>query len=48
MFYFSTLTLCRVSWNFNHLVKAKTRKLLNSVNILEGFNPVEIISPPEL
>jgi predicted nucleic acid-binding protein len=37
-----------VSWNFDHLVKAKTRKLLNSVNILEGFNPIEIISPPEL
>jgi predicted nucleic acid-binding protein len=37
-----------VSWNFDHLVKAKTRKLLSSVNILEGFNPIEIISPQEL
>lgn len=37
-----------VSWNFDHLVKARTRKLLSSVNILEGFNPIEIISPQEL
>lgn len=37
-----------ISWNFDHLVKAKTRKLLNSVNILEGFNQIEIISPQEL
>lgn len=37
-----------ISWNFDHLVKAKTKKLLNSVNILEGYNPIEIISPREL
>ena len=37
-----------VSWNFKHLVKVKTRKLVNSVNILEGFNEIEIVSPQEL
>jgi len=37
-----------VSWNFQHLVKVKTRKLVNSVNILEGFKEIEIVSPREL
>lgn len=37
-----------VSWNFEHLVKVKTRKTVNSVNILEGYKEIEIISPQEL
>ena len=37
-----------VSWNFEHLVKVKTRKTVNLVNILEGYKEVEIISPQEL
>jgi len=37
-----------VSWNFEHLVKVKTRKWVNSVNILEGFQEIEIVSPQEL
>ena len=37
-----------VSWNFEHLVKVKTRKLVNSVNVLNGFGNIEIISPQEL
>jgi predicted nucleic acid-binding protein len=37
-----------VSWNFEHLVKVKTRRLVNSINILEGFREIEIISPQEL
>ena len=37
-----------VSWNFEHLVKVRTRKLVNSVNILEGFKEIEIVSPGEL
>ncbi len=37
-----------VSWNFEHLVKVKTRKWVNSVNILEGFGEIEIVSPQEL
>lgn len=36
------------SWNFEHLVKVKTRKWVNSVNILEGFSEIEIVSPQEL
>ena len=37
-----------VSWNFEHLVKVKTRKSVNLVNILEGYKDIEIISPQEL
>lgn len=37
-----------VSWNFEHIVKVKTRRLVNSVNILEGFKEIEIVSPQEL
>ncbi len=37
-----------LSWNFKHLVKVKTRKLVNSVNILKGFEEIEIVSPQEL
>ena len=37
-----------VSWNYEHLVKVKTRRLVNSVNILEGFKGIEIVSPLEL
>ena len=37
-----------VSWNYEHLVKVKTRRLVNSVNLLEGFKGIEIVSPLEL
>jgi len=37
-----------VSWNFEHLVKVRTRRLVKLVNTLEGFREVEIVSPPEL
>ncbi len=37
-----------ISWNYEHIVKVKTRKLVNSVNILKGFGEIEIISPQEL
>jgi predicted nucleic acid-binding protein len=37
-----------VSWNFEHLVKVRTRRLVNSVNVLEGFSEIEIVSPQEL
>lgn len=37
-----------VSWNFEHLVKVKTRRWVNSINILEGFKVIEIVSPQEL
>lgn len=37
-----------ISWNFQHLVKVRTRKLVKSVNILKGLKEIEIISPQEL
>jgi len=37
-----------ISWNYEHLVKVKTRKNINSVNVLEGFKEIEIITPLEL
>ncbi|NOZ68063.1 MAG: type II toxin-antitoxin system VapC family toxin, partial [Deferribacteres bacterium] len=37
-----------VSWNFEHLVKVKTRRSVNLVNMLEGYREVEIVSPQEL
>ena len=37
-----------LSWNFTHLVKLKTRRMVSIVNLTENFIPVEIISPPEL
>ena len=37
-----------LSWNFTHLVKLKTRRLVSTVNLTENIMPVEIASPPEL
>ncbi len=37
-----------VSWNFEHLVKVKTKKWVNSVHTLEEFSEIEIVSPQEL
>src|SRR3990172_4522351 len=34
-----------VSWNFEHLVKVRTRKSVKLVNILHGYGEIEIISP---
>ena len=37
-----------ISWNFTHLVKLKTRRMVSMVNLQEDYMQVEIISPPEL
>ena len=37
-----------LSWNFTHLVKLKTRRMVSIVNLSENIIPVEIASPPEL
>ena len=37
-----------LSWNFSHLVKLKTRRMVSIVNLAENIMPVEIASPPEL
>jgi len=36
------------SWNFRHLVKVRTRREVNLVNLLKGYEPIEIVAPPEL
>ena len=37
-----------LSWNFTHLVKLKTRRMVSMVNLTKDIMPVEIVSPPEL
>ena len=37
-----------VTWNFEHMIKYKTKKGVISINVLKGFKPVEIISPSEV
>ena len=37
-----------LSWNFTHLVKLKTRRMVSIVNLSQNIMPVEIVSPPEL
>lgn len=37
-----------VSWNFEHLVKVKTKHLVNLINLEHGYKQLEIIAPPEL
>jgi predicted nucleic acid-binding protein len=37
-----------LSWNFAHLVKIRTRRMVALINAMYNYNPVEIISPPEL
>jgi len=37
-----------VSWNFEHMVKHKTRKMVTEVNISKGYKTVDIVSPQEL
>ena len=34
-----------VSWNFEHIVKLKTKREVNAVNVLLGYNLIEIIEP---
>jgi len=37
-----------VSWNFEHIVKLKTRVMVNGINKLQGYHEVEICSPEEV
>ena len=39
---------CLVSWNFEHIVKVKTRRLVNLENKRNNFEALEIASPLEL
>lgn len=37
-----------VSWNFKHLVNVTREKGFNSVNLMQGYDSVRIVSPLEL
>ncbi len=37
-----------LSWNFTHLVKIKTRRMVALINTIHNCIPIEIITPPEL
>ena len=37
-----------VSWNFEHLVKLKTRREVQAVNTLLGYRTIEICTPQEI
>lgn len=37
-----------VSWNFEHIVKVKTRRMVGLIDSEKGYKPIEIIAPPEL
>ncbi len=34
-----------MSWNFEHMVKLKTKRGVTPINVLAGYKPIEIISP---
>ncbi len=37
-----------VSWNFAHIVKLKTKREVNAVNLVVGYNQLEIVEPTML
>lgn len=37
-----------LSWNFKHLVREKTREVVNMVNTTNNFKKIEIITPAEI
>lgn len=37
-----------LSWNFQHIVKLKTRNMVNAINLREGFRTIDICSPKEV
>ena len=39
---------CLASWNFKHLVREKTRGIVNTVNALRDLPQVRILTPAEL
>lgn len=36
------------SWNYEHIVKLKTKRGVNAINVLLGYNPIEIVDPAML
>lgn len=37
-----------VSWNFEHIVKLKTKREVNAINVWLGYNQLEIVEPAML
>ena len=37
-----------LSWNFQHIVKFKTKREVAGINLLNGYQPLEIYSPMEV
>lgn len=37
-----------LSWNLRHLVKLKTKRYVNSINMTEGYKSMEILTPQEV
>jgi predicted nucleic acid-binding protein len=37
-----------VSWNFKHIVNYNRIRKYNAINVLQGFKPIEILSPAEM
>lgn len=37
-----------VSWNFTHIVREKTRRLVNLINWENGYKELTIVAPPEI
>ena len=37
-----------ISWNFKHIVKVSTRREVNLINALMGYELIELLAPPEL
>jgi len=38
---------CLLSWNYEHLVKVKTRRIVSMVNTSFGYPYIEIVTPAE-
>jgi hypothetical protein len=36
------------SWNFKHIVKVKTKRMVTSIAIREGYKGIQIITPTEV
>jgi len=37
-----------LSWNFDHIVKLKTKREVVGINMLMGYGPIDIYSPLEV
>lgn len=37
-----------LSWNFQHIVKMKTKREVVAINIIEGYKPIDIYTPKEV